>query len=107
MSTNIGYVKEDYTDDSNKYEYYNPLNIYNYLGYWDREIYRFGIVYILDDFSLSPVFNICGRNVLNAVDITGEDIEDISKVTINKDTYAINENLNCKGVSRINIGNSA
>jgi len=107
MSTNIGYVKEDYTDGSNKYEYYNPLNIYNYLGYWDKEIYRFGIVYILDDFSLSPVFNICGRTILNDNDLSTSDKKDLLDVSINKDTYAINDNINCKGVSKIDIQNNS
>ena len=34
--------------------------IYNYVGYQNDEIYRFGIVYILNDNTLSPVFNIRG-----------------------------------------------
>jgi len=41
-------------------EYYDTLNIYNYLGYWPDEIYRLGIVYILKDGSTTPVFNPCG-----------------------------------------------
>ena len=42
--------------------YYNVYNIYHRVGYWE-DIYRFGIVYIMDDFTLSPVFNIRGRNL--------------------------------------------
>nr|DAX00306.1 MAG TPA: hypothetical protein [Bacteriophage sp.] len=34
--------------------------IYNKTGYWGKEIYRFGIVYILPNGELSPVFNIRG-----------------------------------------------
>ena len=41
--------------------YYNVNNIYNFVGYWPSELYRFGIVYILDDYSLTPVFNITGK----------------------------------------------
>lgn len=60
----IGYVNENYIDISknsseNNFEYYNPNNIYYRVGYWE-DIYRFGIVYILNDFTLSPVFNIRG-----------------------------------------------
>lgn len=44
--------------------YYDPYYIYNYVGYWDKELYRLGIVYILNDNSLSPVFNIRGRENL-------------------------------------------
>lgn len=46
------------------YEYYNAENTYYRLGYWDDEIYRFGIVYILNDYTLSPVFNIRGVKTL-------------------------------------------
>ena len=53
--TNAGY---DY-DISNS-EYYTTNNIYNYLGYWPEEMYRFGIVFILKDGSKTPVFNIPG-----------------------------------------------
>jgi len=40
--------------------YYNTKNIYNYVGYWPEEIYRFGIVYIMANGTLSPVFNVLG-----------------------------------------------
>lgn len=40
--------------------YANPLNIYNRLGYMEGEAYVFGIVYILSDGSLSPVFPLTG-----------------------------------------------
>lgn len=59
----IGSVDEDYNllgkTNETKGEYYNPYNIYYRLGYWE-DIYRFGIVYILNDYTLSPVFNIRG-----------------------------------------------
>jgi len=41
-------------------EYYNPQNIYYNLGYWPDEIYRLGVVYIMNDDSLTPVFNLRG-----------------------------------------------
>ena len=65
----IGYVDHNYEDTSvsnNPNEYYNPLNIYYRLGYWDDEIYRFGIVYIFNNGDLSPVFNVRGINILNS-----------------------------------------
>ena len=45
-------------------EYYNVKNIYYNLGYWPEEFYRFGIVYIFNDGSLSPVFNVRGCDTL-------------------------------------------
>ena len=40
--------------------YYDPTFIYNFTGYWYDELYRLGVVYILPDNTLSPVFNIRG-----------------------------------------------
>ena len=62
----IGRVSsETYRDTSEvpedqKYEYYNTKNIYKYVGYWNEEYYRLGIVYILKDNTKTPVFNILG-----------------------------------------------
>jgi hypothetical protein len=61
----VGYVNPtDYTIQDDDYEsqseYYNPYNIYYRLGYWPEEIYRLGIVYILNDDSLTPVFALRG-----------------------------------------------
>lgn len=64
----IGYVDYNYKDisnSSNPNEYYNPLNIYYRLGYWDDEIYRFGVVYIFNNGDISPVFNVRGTNILS------------------------------------------
>lgn len=65
QSDNIGYINPiDYTirdtDYESQAEYYNPYNIYYRLGYWPEEIYRLGIVYILNDDSLTPVFALRG-----------------------------------------------
>lgn len=63
----IGEVGPNYADVSDAatpYEYYNTKNIYYHLGYWNEEIYRLGIVYIMFDGSVSPVFNLRGINGL-------------------------------------------
>ena len=69
-SNSIGGVNENYIDDSDGGEYYNPKNIYSQLGYWPEEFYRFGIVFIKDDDSLSPVFNIIGCNIEDSFNST-------------------------------------
>lgn len=59
----IDKVEYDYNangDLNTRAEYYNTQNIYYRLGYWPDEYYRFGIVYILEDGSNTPVFNIKG-----------------------------------------------
>ena len=127
-SSSIGSVLQDYVDSTNQFEYYNVKNIYNKLGYWDEEIYRLGIVYIMPDFSLSPVFNIRGRDELPVYDsvksniyelytniptLSGEYDSDgnpiINKISIDSGDYGIldsNGNKsrhleNAKGVIRI------
>lgn len=64
-------VNEDYDVQSDfENSYYNTKFIYNKVGYYPGEIYRLGIVYILKDNTLSPVFNIRGKK-----DVTDDDKE--------------------------------
>lgn len=62
---NIGYIHPDTfvtkenLDDS-QIEYYSPQNLYYRLGYFPKELYRFGIVYIFNDDHLSSVYNLRG-----------------------------------------------
>lgn len=56
------YEDNRYSNTIKAGNYYNAKNIYESVGYWPDEIYRLGIVYIFDDNSLSPVFNLQGIN---------------------------------------------
>ena len=53
-------------DTSNTY--YNPNFIYNYTGYWDDELYRFGVVYIRKNNTLTPVYNVRGLYLQESID---------------------------------------
>lgn len=53
-------IDENYYISSKLDGYYDSKYIYDKTGYWPGELYRIGIVYILKDGSLSPVFNIRG-----------------------------------------------
>lgn len=55
-------INQDYAITSTSKGYYDPIYIYNNVGYWNKEIYRLGIVYILSNNELSPVFNIRGAH---------------------------------------------
>lgn len=120
---NIGNVNYQYVDNTGGYEYYNAKNIYNYLGYWNNELYRFGIVYILDNYELSPVFNVMGcSNLTDEVDLSILNIPlrvNDQRVYINTDKenykFIYNDDsgnviekseLNTKGVIRINSSKS-
>lgn len=56
-------VSEDqnYSVTSTEKGYLDAKYIYNYTGYWDSDLYRLGIVYILKDGSTTSVYNIRGR----------------------------------------------
>lgn len=52
-------IPHDYNNVVNG-TYSDPKFIYDFVGYQKHEIYRFGIVYLMNDGTLSPVFNIRG-----------------------------------------------
>lgn len=77
-------VTEPFNDINIKYEreqdfgYYNSLNIYNKTGYSPGEYYRFGVVYIYQNGTLSNVYNTVGGNLPSI-------INDDNKIEIEKD----------------------
>lgn len=106
---NIGNLDSNYIDRSgrNLWEYYNVKNIYNYLGYWPEEYYRFGIVYILPDYTLSPVFNTRGLDFSLGSTTQNFPLYDSNnkRVYINSSNGIINNKLNpfenTKGVIKL------
>lgn len=98
----IGSLDYNYQDYTNKFQYYNPDNIYNRVGYWPEEIYRFGIVYIMNDNSLTPVFNIRGRELTKLNNTINTSLEDFTQgdLTIDYDNLMINKSTleNAAGV---------
>ena len=63
-------VKEhDYNKSTDAANNKNPLTYQDYTGYMSDEVYSFGIVYIMNNGSLSPVFHIPGR-VADSNDLT-------------------------------------
>ena len=66
-------MDEDYNISTFNKGYYDPQFIHDKTGYWGEEIYRIGIVYIMPNNELSPVFNIRGAN--NIYDFGGRHIE--------------------------------
>lgn len=111
----------DNSDAPDKYEYFNTKNIYYHVGYWNEEFYRFGIVYIYQDGTTSPVFNVRGKEGIPTV--TGDDIstdtiessystskykDDKNGITYDSSTFIYKKSTleNCKGVCRITDRNS-
>jgi len=52
-------LNNDY-ESNQTYCYYNSINIYNQVGYFDQEFYRFGVVFIYKNGTLSNVYNTLG-----------------------------------------------
>ena len=61
----IDSINETYEISAKSDGYYDSKYIYDKTGYWPGELYRIGVVYILKDGSLSPVFNIRGATNLS------------------------------------------
>ena len=59
-----GGIDENYHITAPSDGYYDSRYIYDKTGYWPDELYRLGVVYVLKDGSLSPVFNIRGATNL-------------------------------------------
>ena len=51
---------QNYIISTSSMGYLDTRYIYNYVGYWDKEFYRLGVVFILNNGELSPTFNIRG-----------------------------------------------
>jgi hypothetical protein len=104
---NLDVDYKDITTSINKWEYYNAKNIYYRVGYWDEEMYRFGIVYILNDYTLSPVFNIRGIKELKR-DTAFKTLDITKPIEYGEDYFILNNSVdsenpeNIKGVFKIN-----
>lgn len=101
----------DFYSGSTTNTYYDPNFIYKYTGYWEDEIYRFGIVYIKNDNTLTTVHNIRGLDLTNDVNIPEYDSS--AEITYNDTDFTINSEFkvsespleNSKGVCYIPFQN--
>ena len=105
----IGNLSPSYSElyPNSGYEYYNTSNIYYKLGLWDEEIYRYGIVYVLNDFTLSPEFNIRGIKELKSDTVFNIKANAIDEPLNYQEDYIIEgtPDHNSKGVFKINNTN--
>lgn len=98
---------EYYNDDSSHFkEYYNPIAVNKRVGYFPGEYYRFGVVYIMSNGSLSPVYNLKGCTDWNGLNISDDEIKsslDSNKLPFisSKDIFFENSSYNTKGVFKI------
>lgn len=110
-------MDQEYVISSKSRGYYDPLYIYDNVGYWNKELYRLGIVYIMSNGQLSRVFNIRGRTQLAVFNGGSEDYyidhqytnfeigeevkyNESTGLIMSKGTNTANENV--KGVIQLN-----
>lgn len=62
-ANNLGEINSMNYSFNNGQLFYDTQNSYKYTGYWNDELYRFGVVFIYDNNLLSPVFNIQGADL--------------------------------------------
>ena len=110
-------MDQEYVISSKSRGYYDPLYIYDNVGYWNKELYRLGIVYIMSNGQLSRVFNIRGRTQLAVFNEGSEDYyidhqytnfeigeevkyNESTGLIMSKGTNTANENV--KGVIQLN-----
>lgn len=63
VTEHLSEIDNNYQSPDNTYSYYDSLNIYNKVGYFNQEYYRFGVVFIYNNGTLSNVYNTIGRTL--------------------------------------------
>lgn len=97
-------IDENYIVSSTSQGYYNSEFIYKYTGYWNEELYRLGVVYILPNGQLTPVFNIRGNtNVQKYGEITYSQYNIPDKVVYNESNYLVVSTKEAKNVQNENV----
>ena len=59
----ISDIDYNYRSDNSVFGYYNSQNMYNNVGYFNEEYYRFGVVFIYKNGTLSNVYNTLGGDL--------------------------------------------
>ena len=61
-------VDNNYNSINSSFGYYDSLNMYNKVGYFNQEYYRFGVVFIYQNGTLSNVYNTLGGDLTGGSD---------------------------------------
>ena len=120
FNNNFQTVNNNYEALDGNLGYYNSINMYNNVGYFDQEYYRFGVVFIYQNGTLSNVYNTlgydltkngslpqCNKNLFReeqGVILKREYISITDDGWINNGDYTGGLNLNARGVCKFNYG---
>ena len=101
-------ITYEYDINSPSLGYYDSKFIYDKTGYWGNELYRFGVVYILNNGELSPVFNTRGGVIDTSPEFTGTSVYSNGKrtyISYDEETFKVYDskmlNENVKGVVKL------
>ena len=89
-------LTHSYSVDYPEKSYIDSKFIYNKTGYWPNELYRFGIVYILPNGELTPVFDVRGGINIKTdsgftdISVYGDD-DNRKYVSYNENTFLLTE----------------
>lgn len=119
--TNFKTVDNSYNTLDAGAGYYGSSNMYNNVGYFNQEYYRFGVVFIYQNGTLSNVYNtlgydmpsasipICNKNLFRQENyfLVRQYIQVDDKGWINDNDFNTGKNKNARGVCRFdyNVGN--
>ena len=124
---NFSNLDSNYISNSNDFAYYNSLNIYNKTGYFNKEFYKFGVVFIYDNGTLSNVYPTLGGLLTsennssdeaeNNLNIKGDLHSKLNEITLIRNYIKVDENgwikqgeayeltgqyINARGVCQLN-----
>ena len=114
VNNNFQTVDNNYDSLNGGFGYYNSVNMYNNVGYFNQEYYRFGVVFIYQNGTLSNVYNTLGYELSeNTIPICRKPlfeqnnailirkyIQTTDEGWINDDLYTEGTNLNARGVCK-------
>ena len=93
--------------------YYKTYNMYSKVGYFNNEYYRFGVVFIYENGTLSNVYNTVGYDMNKELSYNGGSlfnnnnlrkyiqVDDEGWIINNSDNYSKNILLNARGVCKV------
>lgn len=77
-----------------QYGYYSSINMYNNVGYFNQEYYRFGVVFIYQNGTLSNVYNTLGGNLQDneKLKLDGKLFKKDSSITLVRQYVKVDDN---------------
>ena len=83
-----------YSCSDPQYGYYGSTNMYNNVGYFNEEYYRFGVVFIYQNGTLSNAYNTLGGNLQDSerLSLTGDLFKKESEITLLRQYIKVDDN---------------